>query len=279
MIKASVIGWPISHSRSPLIHGYWLKQLGIDGVYEKQAVTPEALGSFIDTLRTGQHIGTNVTLPHKETALAHVDEPDDRVRRIGALNTIWRENGKLRATSTDGPGFLANLNQTLPDFAPASLPVTILGAGGSARAIIDELLRQGVDRIYLVNRTFSRAESLAEHFGPLVTATTSDEIGKALSQSGLLINTTSAGLADHSEMSMPWASLKPTAAVADIVYTPLVTPFLQAASVHGHAIVPGLGMLLHQAVVGFEKWFGQRPQVTQELHDLVARDIDPEYRS
>ena len=278
MIKASVIGWPISHSRSPLIHDYWLKHLGIDGTYEKHAIAPDHLGSFIQTLRAGQHIGTNVTLPHKETALSHVDEPDDRVRRIGALNTIWRENGKLHATSTDGPGFLANLSYTLPDFSPASLPVTILGAGGSARAIVDELLRHGVDRIYLVNRTFSRAEGLAEHFGPLVTATNSNELAKAFRQSGLLINTTSAGLADQSEMSLPWASLKPTAAVADIVYTPLVTPFLQAANVQGHRIVPGLGMLLHQAVVGFEKWFGQRPRVTQELHDLVARDIDPDFR-
>lgn len=278
MIKASVIGWPISHSRSPLIHDHWLKHLGIDGTYEKHAIAPDHLGSFIQTLRAGQHVGTNVTLPHKETALTHVDEPDDRVRRIGALNTIWRENGKLHATSTDGPGFLANLSYTLPDFSPASLPVTILGAGGSARAIVDELLRHGVDRIYLVNRTFSRAEGLAEHFGPLVTATNSNELAKAFRQSGLLINTTSAGLADQSEMSLPWASLKPTAAVADIVYTPLVTPFLQAANDHGHRIVPGLGMLLHQAVVGFEKWFGQRPRVTQELHDLVARDIDPDFR-
>lgn len=278
MIKASVIGWPISHSRSPLIHDYWLKHLGIDGTYEKHAIAPDHLGSFIQTLRAGQHVGTNVTLPHKETALSHVDEPDDRVRRIGALNTIWRENGKLHATSTDGPGFLANLSYTLPDFSPASLPVTILGAGGSARAIVDELLRHGVDRIYLVNRTFSRAEGLAEHFGPLVTATNSNELAKAFRQSGLLINTTSAGLADQSEMSLPWASLKPTAAVADIVYAPLVTPFLQAANVQGHRIVPGLGMLLHQAVVGFEKWFGQRPRVTQELHDLVARDIDPDFR-
>lgn len=278
MIKTSVIGWPISHSRSPLIHGYWLKQMGIHGIYEKHAVAPDDLGSFIQTLRTGEHVGTNVTLPHKETALAYVDEPDDRVRRIGALNTIWREHNRLHSTSTDGPGFLANLFQTLPDSSPAAQPVTILGAGGSARSIIDELLRQGVDRIYLVNRTFSRAENLAEHFGRHVTAISSNEIASALSQSGLLINTTSAGLAEQSELALPWASLHPTAVVADIVYTPLITPFLQAAKAHGHPIVPGLGMLLHQAVVGFEKWFGQRPLVTQELHDLVARDIDPDYK-
>ena len=278
MIKASVIGWPISHSRSPLIHSYWLKQMGIDGIYQKHAVKPQDLGSFIQTLRNGDHVGTNVTLPHKETALGHIDEPDDRVRRIGALNTIWREHGRLHATSTDGPGFVANLCQTLPNSSPEARPVTILGAGGSARSIIDELLRQSVDRIYIVNRTFSRAETLAEHFGPHVTAITTNEIASALSQSGLLINTTSAGLSEQSELALPWASLKATALVADIVYTPLITPFLQAAKAHGHPIVPGLGMLLQQAVVGFEKWFGQRPVVTQELHDLVARDIDPDYK-
>lgn len=278
MIKASVIGWPISHSRSPLIHSYWLKQLAIDGTYEKLAVAPADLASFIATLRKGDHVGTNVTMPHKEQAVSLVDDPDDRARRIGALNTIWRDNGTLRATSTDGPGFLANLAQTLPSFHLAAGPVTILGAGGSARAIIDEVLRQGVDRIYLINRTFSRAEALAAHFGRYVTAVSSRDVETAISQSGLLVNTTSAGLADQSDITVPWHSLKSTAAVADIVYTPLITPFLQTAEARGHAIVPGLGMLLHQAVVGFEKWFGQRPVVTKELYDLVARDIDPDYR-
>jgi shikimate dehydrogenase len=147
MIKASVIGWPIQHSRSPLIHGYWLKKYEIHGSYDKLAVAPQDLQSFIETLRHGDHVGTNVTLPHKETALSFVDEADDRVRRIGALNTIWRESGKLRATSTDGPGFLANVQQTQRQFEIAAGPVTILGAGGSTRAIIDELLRAGADRI------------------------------------------------------------------------------------------------------------------------------------
>jgi shikimate dehydrogenase len=278
MIKASVIGWPISHSRSPLIHDHWLKQLGIEGSYQKYAVQPADLEHFLQGLRVGEHVGTNVTLPHKETALAFVDEPDDRVRRIGALNTIWRQAGKLRATSTDGPGFLANLTQTLPTLQVAAAPVTILGAGGSARAIIDELLRQGVDRINLINRTYHRAEALAQLFGSAVTALESRNLTAALGDTGLLINTTSAGLADQSEITVPWRHLKPGAAVTDIVYTPLVTPFLRAASTHDHPIVPGLGMLLHQAVMGFEKWFGQRPVVTQELHDLVARDIDPDYQ-
>ncbi len=151
MIEASVIGWPISHSRSPLIHGYWLQQHGIAGQYTKQEVTPDALPGFIASLRQGERVGTNVTIPHKEAALALVDEPDERVRRIGALNTIWREGGRLHATSSDGSGFLANLQQTLPHFKVAERPVTILGAGGSTRALVDELMRQGVDDIRIWN--------------------------------------------------------------------------------------------------------------------------------
>jgi shikimate dehydrogenase len=277
MIRASVIGWPIGHSRSPLIHNYWLRKYQISGDYDKQAVSPEALKTFIDGLRSGQRVGTNVTLPHKESAVAHVDEPDDRVRRIGALNTIWRDGTKLRATSTDGPGFMASLKASAPDFHAANLPVTILGAGGSTRALIDELMRQGVNRINLHNRTMSRAEALANHFGPAVHVVDAASLGPSLANTGLLINTTSAGLNGEDQMPLPWDQLNPGATVADIVYTPLITPFLQTARARDHVIVPGLGMLLHQAVVGFEKWFGVRPEVTQELHDLVAKDIDPDY--
>ena len=277
MIKASVIGWPIQHSRSPLIHGYWLKKHGINGSYDKQAVAPDALESFIQTLRDGEHVGTNVTLPHKEAALPFIDEADDRVRRIGALNTIWRDSSKLLATSTDGPGFLANVQQTQPQFEIAKGPVTILGAGGSTRAIIDELLRTGVDRIFIHNRTYSRAEALAQHFGAKVHSVAPAKLTKALAETGLLVNSTSAGMTGQDQLDFSWDSLAPNAVVADIVYTPLITPFLLEAQSRGHAIIPGLGMLLHQAVVGFEKWFGVRPEVTQDLYDLVARDIDPEY--
>ena len=278
MIKASVIGWPISHSRSPLIHGYWLRQHGIDGTYTREPVAPEALGTFINTLRSGEHVGTNVTIPHKETAVEYVDEPDERVRRIGALNTIWRENGKLCATSTDGPGFVANLKQTLPECEFGTRPVTILGAGGSTRALIDELMREGVSRIYLYNRTHTRAESLAILFGAKVIPVQATDLPKALAQTGLLINTTSAGMNGSEPLDLPWQALHADAVAADIVYTPLITDFLKQAETRGHAIVPGLGMLLHQAVVGFEKWFGVKPTVTRDLHDLVARDIDPGYQ-
>ncbi len=277
MIKASVIGWPINHSRSPLIHGYWLKQHNIVGSYEKHAVAPDKLKAFIETLRDGVHVGTNVTIPHKETALAWVDEADERARRIGALNTIWRENGKLHATSTDGQGFMANVLQTLPAFDVTVGAVTILGAGGSTRSLTDELLRRGVSRINIWNRTASRAQELAQHFGTMVHAISSPELPQHLAHTNLLINTTAAGMNGDEALYVPWENLHSKAVVADIVYTPLITTFLQAAEKRGHAIVPGLGMLLHQAVVGFEKWFGVRPEVTQELYDLIAKDIDPDF--
>lgn len=278
MIEASVIGWPINHSRSPMIHGYWLKQHGLLGIYTKQAVAPENLGAFIHSLGEGKRVGTNVTIPHKEAALAFVDEPDERVRRIGALNTIWREGGKLHATSTDGPGFIANIKQTLPKFEIANRPVTILGAGGSTRALVDELLRHGVEDIRIWNRTHARAESLSQHFGPSVSAVLSADLSRHFSETGLLINTTSAGMNGEGALDLPWNALRTTAVAADIVYTPLITPFLQTAKAQGHQIVPGLGMLLHQAVVGFEKWFGVKPEVTPELYALIARDIDPDYQ-
>jgi shikimate dehydrogenase len=278
MIKVTVIGWPINHSRSPLIHGFWLKRHAINGSYEKLPVAPENLKLFIDSLRTGEIVGTNVTIPHKETAIAFIDEADERVRRIGALNTIWREHGKLFATSTDGQGLLANIMQTLPKFEISNSVVTILGAGGSTRALTDELLLQGAGRINIWNRTAARAEELAQHFGAKVQAVSSQELSSHLRRTGLLINTTAVGMNGEGVLEMPWEELNPSAAVADIVYTPLITAFLRTAEQRGHAIVPGLGMLLHQAVVGFEKWFGVRPEVTAELYDLVACDIDPDYK-
>jgi shikimate dehydrogenase len=278
MIEASVIGWPINHSRSPLIHGYWLKKHGLAGTYTRQAVEPGQLQNFIRSLTTGERVGCNVTIPHKEKAIAFVDHPDERVRQIGALNTIWRgDDGKLHATSTDGPGFVANVINTLPEFEFRNGPVIILGAGGSTRGLTDELLRQGVDQICIWNRTESRAQSLAGEFGSKVMSLSSHDLETALTRANLLINTTAAGMNGEGELALPWEKLRATAVVADIVYTPLVTPFLQRAESRGHAVVTGLGMLLHQAVVGFEKWFGVRPEVTSELYDLVARDIDPDY--
>jgi shikimate dehydrogenase len=278
VIKACVIGWPISHSRSPLIHNYWLKLHGINGHYEKRAVEPADLEQFLQSMRGGAYAGCNVTIPHKENAVAIIDEADDRVRRIGALNTVWLQQNKLHATSTDGPGFFANVIGHHPDFVCEGKTVTILGAGGSARAIIDELLRQGAGRIHIHNRTHNRAEQLSQHFGKSVAAVEAVQLQKAFAVTDLLVNTTSQGMNSGSQMDIPWAQLKLTAIVADIVYTPLVTPFLKTAESRNHRTVPGLGMLLHQAVIGFEKWFGVRPKVTPELHALVAQDINAGYQ-
>jgi shikimate dehydrogenase len=278
MIKACVIGWPIAHSRSPLIHNYWIDLHGIQGRYDKVAVEPASLSQFFQNLRRADYTGCNVTIPHKENAAAFVDEADDRVRRIGALNTVWLQGDKLHATSTDGPGFISNVFDHCPGFDCTGATIAILGAGGSARSLVDELLRQGVERIYIHNRTPERAEQLSQHFGKTVIAVDAQKIQQALATSDLLINTTPQGMNNDQQVDIPWQVLNEKAIVADIVYTPLVTPFLQTAKSRGHVIVPGLGMLLHQAVIGFEKWFGVRPEVTSELHTLVARDIDPDHQ-
>jgi shikimate dehydrogenase len=275
--RACVVGWPIAHSRSPLIHGFWLKQHGISGSYERKPVKPENLDQFFKSLRAGEYVGCNVTLPHKQNALAHVDRPDARVSRIGALNTVWKQDGLLQATSTDGPGFLANLQLAHRDFDIRGGATAVLGAGGSARAIVDELLRYGAGDVAIYNRTKSRAEELEQVFGPAVHVTDTQDLPKFFAKTQLLINTTSAGIGDAEKLDIPWTDLNPNAVVADITYVPLVTPFLQDAKTRGHRIVTGLGMLLHQAVFGFEKWFGVTPKVTDELYTLVARDIDPDY--
>jgi shikimate dehydrogenase len=277
--KACVIGWPISHSRSPMIHCYWLKQHGISGSYERMPVEPQNLAHFFQDLRDGNFAGCNVTLPHKQNALAYVDHSDERVKRIGALNTVWKQDGKLHATSTDGPGFLANLKATLPNFNTKDKTATVLGAGGSARAIIDELQRSGCTRVNVFNRTQARAEELAKVFGPTVAVANHHDLQQHLAETDLLVNTTSAGIGDAEKLEIPWPALNNNAVVSDISYVPLLTPFLQNAKARGHRTVTGLGMLLHQAVFGFEKWFGVKPQVSAELYNLVARDIDPDYQS
>jgi shikimate dehydrogenase len=275
--KACVIGWPIKHSRSPLIHGYWLAKHGIPGAYDKREVRPGELSDFVTTLRKGAYVGCNVTIPHKETVAALVDEIDPHAVKAGSLNTLYMEKNRLKATSTDGQGFLQNLMSCQPGYEIAAKPIVILGAGGSARAIANTLAQKGARQIHVQNRTPERATALAVSLGHPVTATTPEDLPAALAVAGLVINTTSAGLTDSDSIDLPWHYLNPQAIIADIVYTPLVTPLLLRARNHGHPIVPGLGMLLHQAVVGFEKWFGLRPEVTPELYDLVARDIVPGY--
>jgi shikimate dehydrogenase len=277
MIKACVIGYPIKHSRSPLIHGYWLRQFGIDGQYDRCEIRPEALGEFLTTLPTRGYAGCNITLPHKEPACAHITHLDDRAIRTGSINTVYLRNGETHATSTDGAGFADNICWRLQGFSFAGKTVLILGAGGTSRAIIDELLRRDAAHVILANRTHEKAEKIASVFGTAVTALPLTDLGSALGEAQLLVNATSAGIADRAKITVAFDKLRPGTVVTDINYVPLITPFLQDARIAGHVIVPGLGMLLHQAVTGFSLWFGKRPEVTEDLYGLIARDIDPDY--
>lgn len=278
MIKACVIGYPIKHSRSPMIHGYWLRKFGIDGSYERIEVHPDGLAGFLKALPAQGFAGCNITLPHKEPACLHVDHLDERGQRTGSINTVYVRNNETFATSTDGEGFVENILWRLPSFSFDGKTVLILGAGGTSRAIIDEMLRRGARQILLANRTTEKAEKIAAVFGPQVKALPLADVDEALADAQLLVNATSAGIADRAKIIVPFARLPKGAVVTDVNYAPLITPFLQEARNEGHEIVPGLGMLLHQAVRGFELWFGVRPEVSEELYALIARDIDPGYQ-
>jgi shikimate dehydrogenase len=277
MKKACVIGYPIAHSRSPMIHNYWLKTYGIEGLYEKREVRPEDLADFLTNLVDHGYVGCNVTIPHKEAALALITVLDDVVRKTGSLNTVYIENGTLKATSTDGEGFYQNLMATVPGFDLTGKTAIVLGAGGSARAIIERLLRAGVAELKILNRTSSKAEELATLFGPKVSVLTPDRFGIESKIAALLVNTTSQGMKSQPPLEVELSALPEDAVVADLVYVPLKTELLKRAEAWGLRTVGGLGMLLHQATVGFEKWFGKRPVVTDELYRRVAKDVDPDF--
>ncbi len=279
MKKACVIGWPIEHSRSPLIHGYWLKQHNIKGSYERVPVPPDQLYAFLKNLNANGFVGCNVTIPHKETSMAVILHLDDRVKSIGALNTVYVRDGETYATSTDGEGFLQNLLAHQPEFSAANQAVVILGAGGSAKAIIESLLRANVATITVVNRNLARAQELKAIFGEKLQVSSVADLQQILKTCDLLINTTSQGMNGHEPLAIELNSLPKHAIVADIVYVPLKTTLIKDAEALGLCTVPGLGMLLHQAVRGFELWFGVKPEVTPELYALVARDIDPDFIS
>jgi shikimate dehydrogenase len=269
--KACVIGWPAAHSRSPLIHNYWLRQHGIAGAYVAEAVPPEKFAEFAATLASRHYVGANVTIPHKEVAL-DLSAPDDTARAIGAANTLWLEAGALRSTNTDVEGFLANLDAAAPGWDQASDAV-VLGAGGSARAVVFGLKQRGFARIHVVNRTPERADSLRARFGDTVRPAGGQALSGLLAATGLLVNTTSLGMHGQPPLEIDLASLRADAVVADLVYVPLETGLLAAARVRGHRTADGLGMLLHQAVRGFSLWFGVRPEVTAELRALIERDL------
>ena len=268
---ACLIGWPAAHSRSPLIHHHWLRTLGIEGGYIIEAIPPEGFAEFIMRLSSRGFVGANVTIPHKERAL-QLTAPDDRARAVGAANTLWYDGDTLRSTNTDVEGFIGNLDASAPGWDRAE-DVLVLGAGGSSRAVVFGLIERGIKRVHLANRTMDRARVLAEQFGANVLPIGWNEIGAVLPRAGLLVNTTSLGMKGQPPLEVDVKALPSHAVVADLVYVPLETPLLTAARAHGLTTADGLGMLLHQAVRGFELWFGKRPSVTAELRALVEADL------
>ncbi|MER8640464.1 shikimate dehydrogenase [Mesorhizobium sp. M1365] len=270
--KAFVTGHPIAHSRSPKIHGHWLAKYGIDGVYEAIDVAPEAFAEFLQTLQAQGYRGGNVTIPHKEAAFALAARRDADAEQIGAVNTLWFENGELCGGNTDAHGFAANLDEYAPGWA-ANGPAVVLGAGGAARAVIHALKQRGVSDIRIVNRTLARAQELRDRFGAGVSAHNLAATGELLEDAGLLVNTTALGMHGNEGLSADPGRLPDRAIVTDIVYVPLETPLLATAKARGLRTVDGLGMLLHQAVPGFERWFGIRPEVTAELRQIIIADI------
>jgi shikimate dehydrogenase len=259
---AAVIGSPVAHSRSPALHGYWLKRYGLKGFYIPMDVAQADLDSVLRTLPKMGFVGANVTIPHKEAILNIADVITDRAALIGAANTlIFRKDGKIQADNTDGAGFIANLRQNAPQWVPSMGPAAVFGAGGAARAVLAALIEVGVPEIRLANRTRARAEALRSDFGAKVHVYEWVQADAMIDGAATVVNTTSLGMTGKPDLLLPLGSLSPQAVVTDLVYTPLKTQFLIEAEERGATVVDGLGMLLHQAAPGFERWFGQRPEV------------------
>ncbi len=267
-----IIGWPVAHSRSPLIHNYWIRKHGLSGEYRREAVRPQDFAAFVGSLATRGYVGANVTLPHKEAALA-LSAPDARARAVGAANTLWLDGATLHSTNTDVEGFLANLDACAPGWDAGLQAALVLGAGGGAQAVVYGLVSRGVKIVHVANRTAARAQALRARFGAAVRPVRWEEAASLLPAAGLLVNTTSLGMAGHPPLDIAVGGLPARAAVADIVYAPLVTPLLAAARKRGLRNADGLGMLLHQAVRGFSLWFGIKPEVNAELRALVEADL------
>lgn len=269
---AGVIGSPIAHSRSPLLHTHWLRTYGIAGHYIPMDVAQSDLKEVLHALPRAGFVGCNVTIPHKESVLALADIVTDRAALIGAANTlIFRSDGKVHADNTDGHGFMANLRQNAPSWRPASGPAAVLGAGGAARAVITALLDAGVPQIRIANRTRARADVLRSEFGARIVVHDWVQAGNMMEGAATVVNTSSLGMTGKPDLKVPLDALSPDAVVTDLVYTPLRTAFLHAAADIGCVTVDGLGMLLHQAAPGFERWFGRRPEVDQRARDAVLQ--------
>jgi len=271
---ACVVGWPVAHSRSPAIHRFWLNQYGIPGEYVPVAVEPDRIAEFFRDFAASGCVGGNVTVPHKEAASAAIVDQGAAARAIGAVNTLWIESGNLRGDNTDSLGFLANLDDGVENWDKNPGAAIVLGAGGAARAVLFALLERGFAPIHLVNRTLSRAEALATRFGAAIRPTGWDRMERFLGDAKILVNTTTLGMAGSAPLDINLAALPGDAIVNDLVYVPLATPLLKAARARDLAAVDGLGMLLHQAVPGFERWFGKRPIVTPELRAAILKTFE-----
>jgi shikimate dehydrogenase len=274
MKRACITGWPVEHSRSPMIHGYWIKKHGIVGEYCRHALKPEQADTFFRSLAAHGLVGCNVTLPNKEAAFRAGKHRHPTAEAVGAANTLWLEGGDLCVMNSDTYGFIAHLDATAPAWRQVDGPVTILGAGGTARCLAFGFLEAGVSEVRIVNRTLSRADEIAAHFGSRVKAIGWDARDRAAADSCVIVNTTTLGMKGAGSPEIALGRCRSSTVVCDAVYIPLETPFLAEARQAGLQTVDGLGMLLHQAVPGFEKWFGVRPEVTPELRDILVRDIE-----
>ncbi|WP_068310875.1 shikimate dehydrogenase [Polycladidibacter hongkongensis] len=277
MKKAAITGHPVSHSKSPEIHSYWLKQLGLEGEYGRVEVSPSTAMDFYQSLKDNGLDGCNVTIPNKEIAFEAAQHLDDAAKAIGAVNTLWLdEDGVLCGSNTDGLGFLGNLDQGCPGWDNNVNKAVVLGAGGAARAIIWALQQRGFNNIHICNRTFEKSKVLADYFGGNVSAQPWENRSTDLEGADLLVNTTALGMKGQPKLDIALDKLSKKAVVTDIVYTPLMTDLLKTAIERGNPVVDGLGMLLHQATVGFAKWFGQMPEVTEELRQQTIKSMDLE---
>lgn len=270
--RAFVMGHPIAHSRSPMLHGYWFKQQGIDGTYQRLDISPEDLSAFFASYRDEGWIGGNVTVPHKLAVIPYLDAIDDDAKAMGAVNTICWKDGALTGGNTDSLGFMGNLDEKAPGWDKGASRAVLLGAGGAARAAAYGLMKRGLD-VAICNRTVAKAEALAEQFGAKVSAHGMEETSVLMADADILVNTTSLGMIGQPALEIDLTPLKSGAVVYDVIYVPLETNLLKQAAAKGHRTVDGLGMLLHQGVEGFRRWFGKTPVITDELRRILIDDI------
>ncbi|MBV8441721.1 MAG: shikimate dehydrogenase [Hyphomicrobiales bacterium] len=271
--RAGVAGWPVSHSRSPIIHLHWLKELGLAGTYERFAVPPGEFDQFAAQIGHDGFVGVSVTAPHKQAAFAVCERRTEVARALGAVNTLWREDGRLWGDNTDVAGFLTNMDEGAPSWSSGAKRAVVIGAGGAARAIVYGLLTRGFERVVVINRTGARAQTLAAEFGRRVTHASWGALTGESCDADLLVNTSVLGMTGQPPLRLDLSALPDAAVVADVVYAPLQTELVRAARARGLRAVEGLGMLLHQAAPAFARWFGRRPAVTPALRALVEGDL------